>query len=143
MALYVPTSTRRRRTGVYVAVALLLGLALGIFGGRFTAPTVASQVLIVQSDAQAISASLRVLALHDQAGVATKSGDGGAQLVLDSTRTKLEALFLKAPWVGQTQRNTVTAELDTLTAMQDRDGSRFGGAAETLANHIDIILGGG
>jgi hypothetical protein len=99
MALYIPTSTRRKRATLAVGVALVLGIGMGILFGRLTAPSIDKRVAVVRADARRASASLRVLALHDQAGaVSNQAGDGGAGLVLDQTGGKLGDLFARPGW---------------------------------------------
>lgn len=142
MALYVPPSKRRTRTLVFAIIALLVGLLIGVLCGRLTAPTIESQVAVVATEARGISAGLRVLALHDQAGTSTNSGDGGAALVIDETRNKLDAIFLEAPWVTAAEQTALIDEVNALAAIPDRSGSEFGQAADALANHIDRVLGG-
>jgi hypothetical protein len=142
MALYIPTSTRRKRGMLAVCVALVLGVSLGILFGRVTAPSIDKQVAAVRADARKASAGLRVLALHDQAGaVSNQAGDGGAGLVLDQTGGKLDDLFDGAPWLAANERTALRAELATLDSMPDRTGVNFGDAAETLADHIDATFG--
>jgi hypothetical protein len=144
MALYIPTSTRRKRAMLAVGVALVLGVGMGILFGRLTAPSIDKQVAVVRADARKASASLRVLALHDQAGaVSNQAGDGGAGLVLDQTGGKLGDLFASAPWLAADKRTALRTELATLDSMPDRTGVTFGAAAETLADHIDATFGAG
>jgi hypothetical protein len=144
MALYIPTSTRRRRAMLAASAALVLGLGIGLLSGRLIAPSVDKQVAVVRADARAASAGLRVLALHDQAGaISNQEGDGGAGLVLDQTGRRLGDLFDEAPWLAADERKALRSALAALDSMPDRTSVKFGDAAEELADRIDATFGSG
>jgi hypothetical protein len=143
VALYIPAGQRRRRTIVTAAIALLLGVAIGVFVGRGSAPSLDDQIHAVQADARQTAAGLRVLAFHDQSGAIANGapGNGGADLVLQRTRTELDHEFARAPWLGRSQRDDLDHALDALAAMPDRTSASFGTAAEALADQIDTTFG--
>src|SRR5262245_7408059 len=97
MALYIPASRRRRQTILFAVVALVLGLVVGVLLGRASVPSLTERVQSVQESARQTASGLRVLSLHEQAGAA--AGDAGIDLVLDRTRTELQAEFADAPWL--------------------------------------------
>ena len=142
MALYTPASTRRRRIAVIAVVALLLGLGVGLLVGRSTAPGIGERIASVRDDARRTAAALRVIVLHDEAGIPTSSaGDGGAELVLSRTRTELDGEFSRAPWLAAAQHDDLVRALDALVAMKDRTSAAFSQAAEALAEKIDSTFG--
>src|SRR5207253_8072229 len=115
VALYVPASTRRRRTIGIAVVAVLLGLGVGLLIGRSTAPGIADRISSVRDDARRTAAALRVIVLHDEAGIPTgSSGDSGAELVLSRTRTELDDEFARAPWLAPAQHDDLARDLDVL-----------------------------
>lgn len=141
MALYVPQSRRRRRTISLAAAVGVLGLVVGGVLGRVTAPTVAEQVAAVRADARDTASGLRVISLHGEAGVEAV-GSGGADLVLDRTRSELAAQFDEAPWLSGDQKSPLLAGLAALKAMPEQDGREFGDAAAKLAQLIEDTFNG-
>jgi hypothetical protein len=142
VALYIAPARRRRRVLVTAGVALALGLLLGAFVGRATAPTLDDRISSVRGDAQETAAGLRVIALHDEAGTTTEGGgDQGADLVLERTRSELDALFDRAPWLGSDARAELFDELDALADSPDPTGAAFGEGADALAGHIETTFG--
>lgn len=133
MALYVPEGRRRRRLLVAASGALVLGLVVGGLVGRLSATSVTDQVRTVQDDAHATSASLRVIAIHDQQG----TGAGGTALVLTRTRKALTAELSKAPWLSAATNDALLAQLATLSARTDPGSAAYGDAAEAMARAID------
>ena len=84
MALYIPPGQRRRRSIAVAIATLVIGVVVGVLIGRALAPSIDDRVSSVQSDARQTAAGLRVLVLHDEAGVTSQApGNGGADLVLD------------------------------------------------------------
>src|SRR6476660_9744095 len=109
MAVYVPAGRRRRRIYAFVGIALVVGLVIGAFLGRTTAPTVGDRIASVQADARQTAAALRVLALHDESGALSNptAGAGCADLVLDRSGSELSAEFGRAPWITSEQRQAL------------------------------------
>lgn len=143
MALYIPAGRRRRRALGLAGATLVLGLVIGVMAGRLTAPSVDDRVRSVSLQARQTAAGLRVLALHDQAGALSNQngGTGGADLVLQRTRTQLEQLFSRAPWVARTKRDELLHALDALQSLPDRSGTAFATAADALAGDIEVTFG--
>ena len=143
MALYVPTSRRRRRAILMAVGALLVGLVLGLAVGRWSSTSVDDQVHSVQEKARETASGLKVLSLHVQAGAtsASEPGDGGADLVLQRTRTELQNEFADAPWLDATSQKALLDELAALDAQPDRTSTAFSTAADALASHIDATFG--
>ena len=142
MALYIAPARRRRRVLVTAGVALALGLLLGVFAGRATAPTLDDRISSVRGDARETAAGLRVIALHDEAGTAAEGGgDQGTDLVLERTRSELDDLFDRASWLGSDARAALFDELDALADNPDPAGAAFGEGADALAGHIESTFG--
>jgi hypothetical protein len=137
VALYIAPARRRRRILVAAGVALALGLVVGSVLGRVTAPTLDDRISSVQDDARQTAAGLRVIALHDEAGTASGTDDQGAELVIERTRSELDDLFDRAPWLGSDTRRTLFDEVDALAAEPDPTSASFGEAADALAGHIE------
>lgn len=143
MAIYVPAA-RRRRTTIGLAVAcLLVGLAVGGFAGRATAPTLSDRLNTVRNEARETAAALRVLALHAQSGAVSNQapGEGGADLVLERVRNELRREFSLAPWLEPGQRDSLLQALDALRSHVDQSSPDFGTAAEALASDIEATFG--
>lgn len=140
MALYVPESRRRRRLILVAVAALAVGLAAGVFVGRATVPTVSDRIATVRTAVRDISGGLRVLVLHIRAHTANDTA-AEAKTVLAETRTRLQAEFGAAPWLGAAQKRALTTELATLAARTDLTSPAFATAAESLADHIDAGFG--
>ncbi|MDT4917638.1 MAG: hypothetical protein QOH89_2338 [Pseudonocardiales bacterium] len=140
MALYIPESRRRRRLIVVAAIAVVVGLAVGVLIGRATVPTVSDRIATVRTEARDISGGLRVLVLHIQAHTANDTA-GEAKTVVAKVRSQLLAEFDKAPWLGDAQKRALLTELASLTDRTDPTSAAFGSAAESLARHIDVTFG--
>jgi hypothetical protein len=145
VALYIPASKRRRQTIILAVATLLIGLAVGAFACRASAPSVDDRVHDVQEDARRTASALRVLSLHEESGAVSNQlpGDGGADLVLQRTRTELEGEFGDAPWLGERARRALLDELTALEAQPDRNTPAFASAANALAAHIAATFGVG
>lgn len=142
MALYVPASRRRRQAILFAAVALVIGLVAGILIGRASAPSLTGRVRAVQDDARRTAAELRVVSLHEEAGVSsTGSGDGGTGLVLQRTRADLQREIDEAPWLGAAAKTKLLDELGALEARTDRTSTAFGQAVDALASDIEATFG--
>lgn len=141
MALYTPQAQRRRRLVILAVGALLLGAILGAFAGRFTAPTPADRVAQVREQARQITAQLRVLSLHADAGAASlgADGDAGARLALQRADNDLRHTLDQAPWITPEQGNALRAQLGALinAASGAAATAQFAADVDRLAADID------
>ena len=141
MALYIPAGTRRRRTIVATVAALVIGLSVGLLIGRATATTADQQVHGIQKDALETAAGLRVISLHDQAGISSNTGGGGTALVLNRTKDELTDELDRAAWIGTDERDQLLTELNELIAQKDQSSKAFGQAADAFAAKIEATFG--
>lgn len=145
MALYTPQAQRRRRLVILAVATFLLGGVLGVFAGRLTAPTAADQVADVRDQAQQMSAQLRVLSLHVEAGAASlgAGGDAGATLALRRADSDLTRALEQAPWITAQRRNALRAHLHELeNAARTGAGTKpFAADVDRLASEIDTTFG--
>lgn len=145
MAIYTPRAARRRRLALLVAAGFVVGAVLGVLGGRLTAPTVADQVAAVRVQAREVSAQLRVLSLHSEAGAASlgADGDAGASLALRRADEELTAAFDQAPWVLAAERADLHQRLQELerSAAADAASPSFGVLTDQLAADVDRTFG--
>lgn len=137
MALYIPSSRRRRRTVIVAVVALAAGLAIGIVIGRSSSTSLTDRVRAVQEDARQTASGLRVLSLHEQSGVTSD----GADLVLERTRNELAHELDRAPWISPSTRTRLLDDLRALAAQTDTTSPEFGSAADALAAEIEDAFG--
>jgi hypothetical protein len=145
VAIYTTTSTRRRRLGVLVAVGFVLGAMLGVVGGRLTASTVEDRVAEVRKEALAVSAQLRVLSLHSEAGAISlgAGGGAGAALALRRANDQLDAAFAQAPWTtaaAHTELRQRLAELER-AAPAGAATPEFGHQVDEVAADVDRTFG--
>jgi hypothetical protein len=145
MALYTPQAQRRRQLMILVVAAFLLGGVLGVLAGRLTAPTAVDQVADVRNQAQQMSAQLRVLSLHAEAGAASlgAGGDAGAVLALQRADGDLTRALEQAPWITAQQGNALRAHLHELEgAARTGAGTKlFADGVDRLASEIDTTFG--
>ncbi|HKR50433.1 MAG TPA: hypothetical protein VJT72_12830 [Pseudonocardiaceae bacterium] len=145
MALYTPQAQRRRRLVILAVATFLFGGVLGVFAGRLTAPTVADQVTQVRGQAQQMSAQLRVLSLHVEAGAVSlgAGGDAGAALALQRADSDLTRALQQAPWITTQQGDVLRTHLDELERMSRADAGTesFATNVDRLANEIDTTFG--
>lgn len=145
MAIYTTRVARRRRLRVLVALGFVVGVVLGVLGGRLTAPSVDDRVAEVRTDARAVSAQLRVLSLHSEAGAASlgTGGDAGALLALRRADDQLGEAFDRAPWITQAQRQELRQRLAQLqrAAPADAANPAFGPRVDEVAADVDRAFG--
>lgn len=145
MALYTPQAQRRRQLMIFIVAALLLGGLLGGFAGRLTAPTPEQRVAQVQEQARQLSAQLRVLSLHADAGAASlgAGGDAGSALALQRADADLSRALQQAPWVAPHQGDALRARLHELAhaAGTQAASAAFGAEVDRLAGDIDATFG--
>jgi len=144
VAVYIPQARRRRRLLVVAAAAFVLGGLAGLLAGRLTAPTPAERVAAVQEQARQVTAQLRVLSLHSEAGAASLgSGDGGASLALQRADADLGRALGQAPWIPVRRGNALRDrlhELERTATPQARTGT-FAASIDRLAADIDAAFG--
>jgi len=145
MALYVHAGTRRRRTALIAAAAVIAGLVVGLFIGRLTAESPDDVVHSIQTEARETAAGLRVIALHDESGISANntSSDGGAELVLKRTKSQLLDELDRAVWISTDQRDRLLLAFNDLTKRTDRTTPEFGQATEDVAAQIESTFGTG
>jgi hypothetical protein len=144
VAVYIPRATRRRRLLVVAAAAFVLGGAIGVLAGRFTAPTPAERVAAVQVQARQVSSQLRVVSLHSQAGAASLgSDDGGAALALRRADAELGTALEQAPWIPAVRGNALRDRLRVLerTPAAEVRSAAFAASVDRLAADIDTAFG--
>ncbi|MGH3872782.1 MAG: hypothetical protein ACRDSR_14960 [Pseudonocardiaceae bacterium] len=145
MALYTPQAQRRRRLVILAVVTFLFGGVSGVFAGRLTAPTMADQVTAVRAQAQQMSAQLRVLSLHVEAGAVSlgAGGDAGTALALQRADGDLTRALQQAPWITAQQREVLRAHLAELERMSRTEAATkpFATDVDRLADEIDATFG--
>lgn len=145
MALYTPQAQRRRRLLILVAVAFVLGGLAGGVVGRITAPTPEQRVAQAQEQARQLSAQLRVLSLHAEAGAASLGTGGGAgsALALRRADDDLARVLELAPWVPPHQGEVLRTRLHELARAADTQSSKpaFGTEVDRVADDIDTTFG--
>jgi len=120
MALYIPASTRRRRTAVIAVVAVVVGLLVGLLIGRLLAPSIDDTVRSKQGQVSDLTARLDGLGLEyqQQAGGAAGAADArrgaidAARGIVADTTTVVEDM----PWVSPTERAKATAAVRSVQA---------------------------
>lgn len=144
MAVYIPAGRRRRRLLAWCSAAALVGGLVGGAAGRATAPTIGEQVRTSQARARALSAGLRVVALHEEAQSTSLAapGDGGADLAVRRAEEGLKMEFRSAPWIPVAAQKRL---LDGVNALRTGGGnasrSRYAQNVEQVASAIEAAFG--
>ena len=108
MAIYVSVARRRRHAIALAAATLLVGLVAGLLVGRHGAPSVTSRVRSVRSRIAAVAARLEnVPNEYAKAISGRQSLQSGVLDTIDALRRDTQASLDRAPWVRQTQRDSV------------------------------------
>lgn len=146
MALYIPAGQRRRRLIVVGVVAAVIGLALGAFLGRATAPTTSDTVSSVQGDARSIDARLKSLPIEYEkvlAGDPQYANGGGPADSLVVISADTAALADRAEWLSTDQRTAVVASVDAAqkVAASEASASEFEAAIAEASSSIDQTFG--
>jgi hypothetical protein len=117
VALYVPAGRRRRNVIIGLVGALIVGLIVGAFIGRASAPGISDKVSSVQDSARAVTARLQATPIEYQkqlnGSTEFKSGGTVLQSLTDAQATMRGALD-DAVWLGPAQRQDVEDALDAL-----------------------------
>ena len=146
MALYIPAGRRRRRLIIVGVVAAVVGLALGAFLGRATAPTTADRVSSVRSDAQSIHARLQSLPNEYEkvlAGDPQYANGGGPADSLVVISADTAALADRAEWLSADQRAAVVAAVDAAqsVAAGKAEAAAFESAIADATTAVDQTFG--
>jgi hypothetical protein len=120
---------------------LVLGLVIGALVGRATAPGLEDEVRRIQNEGRAISAQLRVIAVHQEASSA--GGDGGTAFALSRARTDLERTCREAVWIPAPECQRLVGLIDALAsaAPSTAGDAAFARAVEQAASEIDRAFG--
>jgi hypothetical protein len=146
VALYIPAGQRRRRLIIVGVVAAVLGLTLGAFLGRATAPTTADTVDSVQSEAQSIRARLQSLPIEYEkvlAGDPQYANGGGPADALVVISADTAALAKRAEWLSDAQRTAVVAGVDSAqeVAAAKAPASEFESAIADATTAVEQTFG--
>jgi hypothetical protein len=127
MALYVPVSRRRRRVIGITAVALVVGLLLGLVLGRLFRPSVQDEVDARQRDTQQLVARLDGLALeYEQTGTAGQAASDAREGSVDAARgisADARKLLDDVPWLGERQRAEAVSAVQEVQAAIESNAS--------------------
>jgi hypothetical protein len=143
MAMYIPPGRRRRRLLLWIGASLIVGLIVGGFVGRATAPSVEDKVRTARDDAAAAVAQLQALPIEYQkqlGGSKEFAKGGGVADALARTRSQLDDAISNAPWITPSQIDQIHQAIDGLRsdAQQQVSGSDFehdlDQATETITN---------
>lgn len=146
MALYVPAGRRRRNLILGLVAAVVIGLVIGAFVGRLTAPTVDGRVTTVQDDARAVVGALAATPneYRKQLGGSTEfRGGGGVDDALTTARGSLVAALDDAPWLGPNLRRGATTALDAVVAAARAkvSAARYDAAVARASARIETVFG--
>ena len=102
MAIYVPDSTRRNRLVAFVAIALVVGLALGFVLGRGTAEGIDDAVDAVNDQAEGAAVALQRIPIEYEQASAGSGGESTDTITqaIESAREELFEAFADADWFG-------------------------------------------
>lgn len=119
MAVYVSVGRRRRRLFVSIAVALVLGLAVGFLIGITRTRSVADRVASVRNDADDLAS--RVVAIdieyRDSLAGGSDSFDQSVLRPLNDIEKRTVHLLDRAPWITSDERRTLLDRLASLEQM--------------------------
>jgi hypothetical protein len=121
MALYIPASTRRRRTALIVVAAAVVGLLVGLLVGKLLAPSVGDTVRAKQDQVNDLVARLDGMGLEYQ-----QQSSGGTAGASDARQGSIDAargivgdtgrVVDSMPWVSPTERAKVTTAVKAVQA---------------------------
>jgi hypothetical protein len=138
------SATRQRRRMIALAVAALaVGLIAGLLIGRATASDVSDAVNASKDRGRALAAALRTLPLeYEQA----RSGSGENQAGIEDTVKRVSdqaaTAIAKAPWLGPTDRATVTSAMQAVVDAVRRKAStdEFQRTVEAAASVVEDVF---
>jgi uncharacterized membrane-anchored protein YhcB (DUF1043 family) len=124
VAIYMPAARRRRRAALALGAALVGGLVVGVFVGRFTAPSVDGRVATVRSEARTVQGELQATPINyekELQGETQFVEGGGVADALARARRQLDGALADTPWLGRESRASARAALAALSdARQSR-----------------------
>ena len=145
MALYVSAGRRRRRVIITAALALVLGLTVGLLLGRAMVTTPREQADSVASTGRDLATRVDALTIEYEQAVA-RSGDSVAKGVTEplvGIDRDLRAVLAKAPWLGAKARTVLLAKLRKLRAdaISGMSAARFASSSADVSKLIRSTLG--
>lgn len=145
MALYVPLSRRRRNATIVALATLLAGLVGGFLVGRSTGVTPVERASAVRSEGDTLGTRLEALTIeYEQAlGGTGDTIQGGVLDALDIFDVDLDQLIDQAPWLGQTQIDTLHhASVEVRHAAEDEvSTNEFSSIANSSATVVRSTFG--
>ncbi len=148
MALYIPAGRRRRRLIVTACAGLAVGLALGAVIGRMTAPSPAGAAADAKQQAKAVTGQLEAFPIHyEQASkgeIDRASFKPSLDAGLNRANEDLAAALAQAPWIDESTRGVLRANLSNVKNVADRDAppAEFDGAVRRSVDSINTAFGG-
>ena len=145
MALYISAGRRRRRIIISAAVALVLGLAVGLLVGRAMVTTPREQADSVVATGRDLATRVDALTIEYEQVIAGR-GDSVAKGVTEplvGIERDLRAVLAKAPWLGAEARTVLLAKLGELRAeaASGMSAARFASSTADVSNLIRSTLG--
>jgi hypothetical protein len=114
MAVYVEPARRKRIAWGIAAVALVVGLAIGIVIGRGTATSIDDRIASGRSGGRELVTALDVLPLEYEQARSGSSETGLIGDTVDRSVRRLSSALDGAPWLGAAQRRTATAAVQSV-----------------------------
>lgn len=145
MALYISAGRRRRRVIITAALALVLGLAVGLLLGRAMVTSPREQADSVAATGRDLATRVDALTIEYEQVIAGR-GDSVAKGVTEplvGIERDLRAVLAKAPWLGAEARTVLLAKLGELRAeaASGMSAARFASSTADVSNLIRSTLG--
>jgi multidrug resistance efflux pump len=147
MALYVSAGRRRRRLVTAVAATLVVGLLVGAFAGRATAPRAAVEAAEAKQAAARVSGLVDALPFHYEQMVAGTLDPTSFRASLDDglrrAAEQLDVALSAAPWLDPAVADSLRRRVDDLRAAVDRRAppGEFRAAVERTVADLDQRFG--
>ena len=144
MAVYMSPNRQRRRIVGAAAIALLVGVILGVVIGRLTATSVDDEINASRKRGAAVGAALRTLPIEYEqlrGGTGGKSQvgfDDAVQRIVDQLTQALQ----KAPWIGPSAHDQAITDIEAVqqAAMSNASPDAFRAAVEKAAASIEDVF---